>query len=93
MSARSRGRWAPYRLIFAGGASPDEADRSGQRGLAHGFLDYRAPSYLDQLRHIHAIPMKKTDQAIVGYLTLEELQALLDVPDFSLSQQACASRN
>ncbi len=25
--------------------------------------------------------MKKTDRAIVGYLTLEELQALLDVPD------------
>ena len=45
------------------------------------FLEYGAPSCLDQSRRIHAIPMKKTDQAIVGYLTREELQALLDAPD------------
>ena len=45
------------------------------------FLEYRAPSCLDQSRRIHAIPMKKTDQGIVGYLTREELQALLDAPD------------
>jgi site-specific recombinase XerD len=45
------------------------------------FLEYRVPSCLDQSCRIHAIPMKKTDQAIVGYLTREELQALLDAPD------------
>jgi site-specific recombinase XerD len=45
------------------------------------FLEYRVPSCLDQSRRIHAIPMKKTDQAIIGYLTREELQALLDAPD------------
>jgi site-specific recombinase XerC len=32
------------------------------------FLEYRVPSCLDQARRIHAIPMKKTDQALVGYL-------------------------
>ena len=47
------------------------------------FLEYRLPSCLDQSRRIHAIPMKKTDQALVGYLTRDELQALLDAPDAS----------
>jgi site-specific recombinase XerD len=45
------------------------------------FLEYRLPSSLDQARQIHSIPMKKTDQALVGYLTRDELQALLDAPD------------
>jgi integrase/recombinase XerD len=47
------------------------------------FLEYRVPSCLDQARRIHAIPMKKTDQALVGYLARDELQALLDAPDAS----------
>jgi integrase/recombinase XerD len=44
------------------------------------YLEYRVPSCLDQSRRIHAIPMKKTDQALVGYLARDELQALLDAP-------------
>jgi site-specific recombinase XerD len=45
------------------------------------FLEYRLASSLDQSRRIHAIPMKKTDEALVAYLTRDELQALLDAPD------------
>ncbi len=45
------------------------------------FLEYRLPSCLDQASRIHAIPMKKTNEALVGYLTRDELQALLDAPD------------
>jgi integrase/recombinase XerD len=45
------------------------------------FLEYRLPCCLDQARCIHAIPVKKTDTALVGYLTRTELQALLDAPD------------
>jgi integrase/recombinase XerD len=45
------------------------------------FIEYRAPSCLDQARRIHAIPMKKTDQTLVGYLARDELQALLDAPN------------
>jgi integrase/recombinase XerD len=45
------------------------------------FLEYRLPSCLDQARRIHAIPMKKTDQALVTYLTRDELQTLLDAPN------------
>jgi integrase/recombinase XerD len=48
-----------------------------------GFLQYRLPSCLNQARRIPAIPMKKTDQALVSYLTRDELQALLDAPDAS----------
>jgi integrase/recombinase XerD len=47
------------------------------------FLEYRVPSCLDQARRIHAIPTKKTDQALVDYLARDELQALLDAPDTS----------
>ncbi|UGX94263.1 site-specific integrase [Bradyrhizobium barranii subsp. barranii] len=47
------------------------------------YLEYRVPSCLDQSRRIHAVPMKKIDQALVGYLTRDELQALLDAPDAS----------
>ena len=45
------------------------------------FLEYRLPSCLDQARRIHAIPAKKTTEALIGYLTLTEVQALLDAPD------------
>lgn len=45
------------------------------------FLEYRLPACLDQSRRIHAIPMKKTDEALVGYLTRDEVRALLDAPD------------
>lgn len=45
------------------------------------FLQYRLPSCLDQSRRIDAIPMKKIDQALVCYLTRDELRALLDAPD------------
>jgi integrase/recombinase XerD len=45
------------------------------------FLEYRLPSCLDQSRRIHAIPMKKTDEALIGYLTREEMQALINAPD------------
>ena len=45
------------------------------------FLEYRLAACLDQSRRIHAIPMKKTDEALIAHLTRDELQALLDAPD------------
>lgn len=45
------------------------------------FLEYRLPTCLEQARRIRAIPVKKTDEVIVGYLNREEIQALLDAPD------------
>jgi len=45
------------------------------------FIEYRIPSCLDQSRRIHAIPLKKTDDALVTHLSRDEMQALLDAPD------------
>jgi integrase/recombinase XerD len=45
------------------------------------FLEYRLPGCLDQARRIHAIPVKKTDETVIDYLTRDEMQTLLDVPD------------
>jgi len=45
------------------------------------FLEYRLPSCLEQARQVGAIPMKKTDQALVRHLGREEIRALLDAPD------------
>jgi site-specific recombinase XerD len=68
------------------------------------FLEYRVPILLDQARRVHAIPMKKIDQALVAYLARDELQALLDAPDGKTgseteqcyilrSRRACACRS
>jgi site-specific recombinase XerD len=45
------------------------------------FLEYRLPGSLDQVCRIKAIPIKRTDQKLVNYLTNEEMQTLLDAPD------------
>lgn len=44
------------------------------------FMEYRAPSALEQIRRVLAIPMKKTDTRLVRHLNTEEIQALLDAP-------------
>jgi integrase/recombinase XerD len=45
------------------------------------FLQYRAPACMEQIRGLLAIPMKRTDEALVAYLTHDEMQAVLDAPD------------
>ena len=45
------------------------------------FLEYRVPALLEHSRRILAIPAKKTDIRLVHYLTVEEMQSLLNVPD------------
>lgn len=45
------------------------------------FVEYRVPSCLQQVHTLLAIPMKKTDERLVGYLTKDEMQAVLDAPD------------
>jgi site-specific recombinase XerD len=44
-------------------------------------LEYRLPDCLDQAGRIHAIQMKKVDEALVTHLTRVEIKALLDAPD------------
>jgi site-specific recombinase XerD len=45
------------------------------------FLEYRVPTALEQIRRILAIPPKKFETRLVKYLTVEEMQAILDAPD------------
>jgi integrase/recombinase XerD len=45
------------------------------------YVEYRVPACADQVRRLLAIPLKKTDQPLVAYLTREEMQAILDAPD------------
>ena len=44
------------------------------------FMEYRAPSALEQIQRVLAIPMKKTDKRLVRHFNTEEIQALLDAP-------------
>ena len=52
------------------------------------FLEYRVPACLDQALRVRAIPMKKTDEALVRSLTRLEIRALLDAPTHAL-YRAC----
>lgn len=45
------------------------------------FVEYRAPSCMQQIRGLLAISMKKSDEKLVSYLTADEIQAVLDAPD------------
>src|SRR5919109_125349 len=45
------------------------------------FVEYRVPSSLQQSRRVLASPKKKTDQPLVHYLSMAEMQAMLDAPD------------
>lgn len=45
------------------------------------YLEHRVPVVLDQALRVHAIPMKKIDEALVASLSRVEVQALLDAPD------------
>jgi len=79
---------APFVLAFLAHLERDRKNsartRNARLAAIHAFfrfLEYRLASSLDQSRQIHAIPMKKTDEALVAYLTGDELRALLDAPD------------
>ena len=45
------------------------------------FVEYRVPSLLEQSRSILAIPAKRTDSRLINYLSLEEMQVVLNAPD------------
>jgi site-specific recombinase XerD len=45
------------------------------------YLEYRAPIHLEQALRIRALPVKRTDTALIDHLTREEVQALLAAPE------------
>jgi site-specific recombinase XerD len=45
------------------------------------FIEYRVPALLELSRRILAIPAKRTDTRLISYLSVEEVQAVLNAPD------------
>lgn len=45
------------------------------------YVEHRVPSAIDQVRRILAIPTKRSTSRLVGYLTREEAQAIINAPD------------
>jgi integrase/recombinase XerD len=45
------------------------------------YVQYEAPSALDQVRQIRAITNKRTQERLVSHLNREEMKAVLDVPN------------
>lgn len=45
------------------------------------FMEHRVPALLEQSRRILAIPAKRTDTRLINYLSVEEMQTLLNTPD------------
>jgi integrase len=62
------------------GASSRNIRLAAIKSFMH-FLEYRVPSAIEQIRRILAIPAKKTESKLVGHLTAEEIQGLLNSPD------------
>lgn len=44
------------------------------------YLEYQVPACLDQAMRIRALPQKRTDTALIDYMTREEIQTLLAAP-------------
>lgn len=47
------------------------------------YIEHRVPSAIDQVRRILAIPTKRSTSRLVGYLTRQEAQAIINAPDSS----------
>lgn len=45
------------------------------------YIEHRVPSAIDQVRRILAIPTKRSTSRLVGYMTREEAQAIINAPD------------
>jgi site-specific recombinase XerD len=45
------------------------------------YIEHRVPSAIDQVRRILAIPTKRSTSRLVGYLTREEAQVIINAPD------------
>lgn len=54
------------------------------------YIEYRVPACLDQVLRIHALPRKRTDTRLIDSMTIEEVRALLAVPD---SNSYCGLRD
>ncbi|MFZ5713854.1 MAG: tyrosine-type recombinase/integrase [Bradyrhizobium sp.] len=47
------------------------------------YVEHQVPSALEQIGRVHAIPVKRHDQKLIRHLTMEEVRAILNVPDLA----------
>lgn len=60
--------------------------RNARLAAIHSFLSFaasRCPTALPSIQRVQAIPMKRFDRPLLGFLSREEVSALLDAPDRS----------
>jgi len=62
------------------GASSRNVRLAAIKSFMH-YMEYRAPSAIDHIRRVLAIPAKKTDSRLVRHLTSQEIQSVLDAPN------------
>lgn len=49
------------------------------------YIEHRVPAAIDQIRRILAIPTKRSTSRLVGYLSREEAQAIINAPDSTVT--------
>lgn len=49
------------------------------------YIEHRVPAAIDQVRRILAIPTKRSTSRLVGYLTREEAQAIINAPESTVA--------
>jgi len=78
---------APFILSFLNNLESERKNSPSSRNIRLAavksfmrFMQYRAPSALEQIQRVLAIPAKKTDSKLVKHLSISEMQAILDAP-------------
>ena len=81
---------APTILDFLAHIERDRGNGAATRNLRLAaiktfmrYVEYQVPSALEQIGQIHAIPVKRHDHKLVLHLTMEEVRAILNVPDLA----------
>jgi integrase/recombinase XerD len=79
---------APLILGFLNHLEKDRGNsarsRNARLAAVRSFLHYashRDPAALPEIQRVLAIPMKRFDQPLLGFLSRDEMQAVLDAPD------------
>ncbi len=78
---------APLILSFLENLESVRANKAASRNVRLAaiksfmrFVEHRVPSAIEQVRRILAIPAKKADIPLVGYLSVDEMKAILETP-------------
>lgn len=81
---------APMIVAFLGYIEHDRGNSASTRNVRLAaiktfmrYVEHKVPSALEQIGRVHAIPAKRHDQKLIRHLTMEEMRAILNVPDLA----------